>query len=154
MPAPAAETAAETPETPEGPWGTPNGSTGASDDVSAVLDDLRSVAPVSAPPAQAVRRPRADGAPAGGIVSSGQARAWGRGELETTIVALVQASGDAEHSATTITKALNERRAADGPIAQAGSVAFAMDQAVKRGTLRLTQDKPKRYGVGQTVIPA
>lgn len=151
-PAPAAQTAADGPATPEGPWGTPDGSTSSSGELGAVLDDLRSVAPVSAPPAQATRRPRADGAPSGGIVASGAARAWGRGELESTLIQVMAEQPDTDHSPTTLTKLLNERRAADGPIAQGGSVAFALDQAVKKGTARLTQDKPKRYGVVQPAL--
>lgn len=151
--APDAQTAAETAVAPDGPWGGGDAAGAPSGSLDAILADLQDARPVSAPPAQVARSrtPRADGAPAGGIVSSGQARAWTRGELEGTLLAEMQKDPDCQYSATSLTKWWNDTRAPDAPVAQSGSVAFALDALVKKGTVRLAQDKPKRYA--PAVVP-
>lgn len=152
-PAPAAESDVETLPVPDGPWGTPAATDAPSGSVDAVLAELQAARPVSAPPAHAAPR-RASGRPAGGVVSSGAAPAWQRGQCEATLLAMMQALPDVEHSATSLVKTYNERRADGQPIMQPGSTAFALDAMVRKGTARLTQDKPKRYAAAVVPIPS
>lgn len=139
---------------PDGPWGTPVASDAPSGSVSAVLADLQAARPVSAPPAVSASPRRTSNRPAGGVVSSGAAPAWARGQCEATLLAMMQVLPDAEHSATSLVKAYNDKRAEGQPIMQPGSTAFALDAMVKKGTARLTQEKPKRYAAAVVPIPS
>ncbi len=149
-----AESDADAPVTPDGPWGTGDAGDAPSGSVSAVLADLQATRPVSAPPAQSATPRRTSNRPAGGVVSSGTAPAWTRGQCEATLLGMLQAEPDKEHSATTLVKQYNETREDGTPIMQPGSTAFALDAMVKKGTARLTQDKPKRYAAMAVPLPA
>lgn len=132
-----------------GPWGNPDAVDAPEGSVDAVLADLQSVAPVSAPPAQAVRRAgRARASGGVEIVKGNRATQWAKGQLVQAIVAQLAAAGPRDDfSATEMTRRLNEARTAEtDPIAQNGSVAFALDKMASAGTATLTQDKPRRYG--------
>lgn len=153
-PADGAESDVETLATPEGPWGTGDAGDAPTGSVGAVLADLQAARPVSAPPAVSASPRRTSNRPAGGVVSSGTAPAWARGQCEATLLAMMQVLPDQEHSATSLVKAYNERRADGQPIMQPGSTAFALDAMVKKGTARLTQDKPKRYAAAVVPIPS
>lgn len=141
-----AESDVETPEGPEGPWGTPDPDAVPTDDVGAVLAELQAARPVSAPPAQGVSR-RAE---AGGVfaVKGNKATQWGRGELAAAIDKVFADRGpEVDFTATDMTRALNQARTSEtDPIAQSGAVKYALNKKVEQGTARMTSETPKRYG--------
>ena len=149
-----AESDAEPAVVPDGPWGTGDAGDAPTGSVGAVLAELQSARPVSAPPAVSTSPRRTSNRPAGGVVASGTAPAWQRGQCEATLLAMMQALPDVEHSATSLVKTYNDRRADGQPIMQPGSTAFALDAMVKKGTARLTQEKPKRYAAAVVPIPS
>lgn len=153
-PAPAAESVADAAVVPDGPWGSGNAGDAPTGSVSAVLADLQSARPVSAPPAQSATPRRTSNRPAGGVVSSGAAPAWTRGQCEATLLGMLQAKPDDEHSATSLVKEYNATRTDGTPVMQPGSTAFALDAMVKKGKARLTQASPKRYAAMVVPIPS
>lgn len=153
-PAPAAQSDAEPLPAPDGPWGSGDAGDAPSGSMDAVLADLQAARPVSAPPAQTPAARRTSSSPAGGVVSSGTAPAWTRGQCEATLLAMLQADPDTDHNASSLMKAYNAKRTDGQPVMQGGSTAFALDAMVKKGTARLTQDKPKRYAAAVVPIPS
>jgi hypothetical protein len=140
-----AESDAEPPNDADGIWGTPEAVDAPEGSLEAVLADLRSVRPVSAPPAPT---PRVGGQrkEAGGVIAvkGNKATQWQRGQLNAAITEVLFLLDDG--TATDVTRALNLRRADDtAPIAQAGAVKYALEKLVDSGYARRTSEAPKRY---------
>jgi hypothetical protein len=140
-----AESDAEPPNDADGIWGTPEAVDAPEGSLEAVLADLRSVRPVSAPPAPT---PRVGGQrkEAGGVIAvkGNKATQWQRGQLNSAITEVLFLLDDG--TATDVTRALNLRRADDtAPIAQAGAVKYALEKLVDSGYARRTSEAPKRY---------
>lgn len=129
---------------PDGPWDGVDGSDAAPGSVDAVLSQMQAVAPVSAPPAPTPRRRNGSTGPA--IIKGNRSTQWGKGELVAAITAWMAARRGMSLSPTEVTAGLNLARPDDSaPIAQNGSVAFALDAMSRKGLVDLIQDKPRRY---------
>lgn len=129
-----AQMAQDEPGEPEVDEGSETPSEPASDDPGDVLAYMQAVRPVSSPPADEptpTRAPRQRTSSEGGTSTH-----YRRGALSDQILEFFRDHPDESYGPAAVAKALS---------AQQGSVGYACDKLQREGSLKLTQDKPKRY---------